>query len=73
VASESSGLDDQEKGVSLGPAFTAAVLFAIVAVVRKSRRAALVSAGALTLELFPPYRKLLRRFVRRVTERAEEA
>jgi len=63
--------DDHEGGISVGPAFTAAAVFAIVALVRRSRPAALVAVGALALELFPPYRRVLRSFVRRVTERAE--
>ena len=38
---------------------------------RRSRRAAVAAVAAFALEFFPPYRRLLQAFVRRLMARAE--
>ena len=60
-----------DKGINIGPAMTAAVVLAAIAVVRRSRRAAVAAVAAFALEFFPPYRRLLKAFGRRMMARAD--
>ena len=65
--------DTGDKGINIGPAMTAAVVLAAIAVLRRSRRAAVAAVAAFALEFFPPYRRLLQAFVRRLMARAERS
>lgn len=68
---EQSPAETGDKGINIGPAMTAAVVLAAIAVVRRSRRAAVAAGAAFALEFFPPYRRLVQAFVRRMMARAE--